>query len=141
MTEKNQSQQKIPEIKRQRQVLLGGGLMLCALLLVIAFVSYLFTWKADFSALNAFADKTIVTQNLLSKLGALVSHFFIYNGVGLAAFLIPYLIGLTGYKLFFNRPEKRLLQLWGWGFAHILWASLVFGYIWDEFPLLSGSVG
>ena len=141
MTEKNQSQQKIPEIKRQRQVLLGGGLMLCALLLVIAFVSYLFTWKADFSALNAFADKTIVTQNLLSKLGALVSHFFIYNGVGLAAFLIPYLIGLTGYKLFFNRPEKRLLQLWGWGFAHILWASLAFGYIWGEFPLLSGSVG
>ena len=81
MTKKNQTQQNNPEIKRQRQVLLGGGLLLSALLLIIAFISYLFTWKADFSTLNVFADQTIVTQNLLSKLGAIVSHFFIYEGV------------------------------------------------------------
>ena len=141
MTKKKQTAQTNPEIRRQRQVLLGGGLLLFSLLLLIAFISYLFTWKTDFSTLNAFADRSVVTQNLLSKLGALISHFFIYQGVGLGAFFIPYLMGHTGYKLFFNRPEKKLIQLWAWGFAHLLWVSLTLGYLWTAFPLFSGSIG
>ena len=35
---------------RQRQVLLGGGLMMISLLLIIAFASYIINWKADFSS-------------------------------------------------------------------------------------------
>ena len=141
MTKKKQTAQTNPEIRRQRQVLLGGGLLLFSLLLLIAFISYLFKWKTDFSTLNAFADRSVVTQNLLSKLGALISHFFIYQGVGLGAFFIPYLMGHTGYKLFFNRPEKKLIQLWAWGFAHLLWVSLTLGYLWTAFPLFSGIIG
>ena len=141
MAKKKQPKQIDPKIKRQRQVIFGGALLLLALLLTIAFVSYLYSWKADYSSLGALTDRTVVAQNVLNKLGALISHFFIYQGVGLGAFLIPCLIGLSGYKLFFNGSTKGLISLWAWGIAHILWTCLAFGYVWTEFPVLSGIIG
>ena len=65
------------KIKRQRQVLFGGALLLLALLLIIAFVSYLFTWKVDFSTLNSITDRTVIAQNILNKLGAIILFFLI----------------------------------------------------------------
>ena len=129
------------KIKRQRQVLFGGALLLLALLLIIAFVSYLFTWKVDFSTLNSITDRTVIAQNILNKLGAIISHFFIYEGVGMGAFIFPYLIGISGYKLFFNGDTSGLISSWGWGLAHIIWTSLAFGYFCTEFPILSGIIG
>jgi len=141
MFKKKQTKKTDLKIKRQRQVLFGGALLLFALLLIIAFVSYLFTWKVDFSTLNSITDRTVIAQNILNKLGAIISHFFIYEGVGMGAFIFPYLIGLSGYKLFFSRNTSGLISSWGWGLAHIIWTSLVFGYFWTEFPLLSGIIG
>ena len=130
-----------PIKKRQRQVLFGGALLLIALLLVLAFISYLFNWRADYSTLNSLTDRSVEAQNVLKKLGAIVSNFFIYQGVGLGAFLIPYLMGLTGFKLFFGATTTRLVHAWAWGLAHMLWACLMFGYVWTEFPILSGIIG
>ncbi|MCH1433331.1 MAG: DNA translocase FtsK 4TM domain-containing protein, partial [Flavobacteriaceae bacterium] len=141
MAKKKQPKQIDPKIIRQRQVLFGGALLLLALLLTIAFISYLYSWKADYSTLGALTDRTVIAQNVLNKLGALISHFFIYQGVGLGAFLIPYLIGLSGYKLFFNGTTRGLVSSWAWGIAHILWTCLTFGYLWTEFPILSGIIG
>jgi len=78
MAKKKQPKQIDPKIKRQRQVLFGGALLLLALLLILAFTSYLYSWKADYSTLTALTDRTVVAQNILNKLGALISHFFIY---------------------------------------------------------------
>ena len=127
--------------KRQQQVLLGGGLLLIAVLLGISFVSYLFFWQADFSTLGAMGDKTVEAKNLLNKLGAYLSHFFIFRGVGLAAFLFVYLIGLTGFKLFFQGSTARLALNWAWGIAHILWCSIVLAFVWVEAPIFSGIIG
>ena len=141
MLKKKQTKKTDLKIKRQRQVLFGGALLLLALLLTIAFVSYIFTWKVDFSTLNSITDRTVIAQNILNKLGAITSHFFIYEGVGMGAFIFPYLIGLSGYKLFFNGDTSGLISSWGWGLAHIIWTSLAFGYFWTEFPILSGTIG
>jgi S-DNA-T family DNA segregation ATPase FtsK/SpoIIIE len=141
MANKKQQKKTDPKIKRQRQVLFGGALMLLALLLFIAFISYLFSWKTDYSTLNSLTDKSVVAQNILNKLGALISHFFIYKGVGVGAFIFPYLIGLSGYKLFFGNKIKGLISSWAWGFAHILWTCMMFGYFWSEFPIFSGIIG
>ena len=141
MFKKKQTKKTDLKIKRKRQVLFGGALLLLALLLIIAFVSYLFTWKVDFSTLNSITDRTVIAQNILNKLGAIISHFFIYEGVGMGAFIFPYLIGLSGYKLFFNGDTSGLISSWGWGLAHIIWTSLAFGYFWTDFPILSGIIG
>ncbi|MDG1190932.1 MAG: DNA translocase FtsK 4TM domain-containing protein, partial [Flavobacteriaceae bacterium] len=130
-----------PKVIRQRQVLFGGALMLLSLLLSLALVSYLYNWKADYSTLDAFTDKFVLAKNLLNKAGALISHFFIYQGVGLASLLFPYLLGLSGFQLFFNRGNNRFASNWAWGIAHILWLSIALGYFFPSQPLYSGIVG
>ena len=141
MDKKKQPKQIDHKIKRQRQVLFGGALLLLALLLILAFTSYLYSWKADYSTLTALTDRTVVAQNIINKLGALISHFFIYEGVGLGAFFIPYLIGLSGYKLFFQGSTSKLVTSWAWGLAHMLWTCLAFGYFWSDYPISSGVIG
>ena len=130
-----------PKLIRQRQVLLGGGLMMISLLLIIAFASYIINWKADFSTLGSFTDKTVIAKNLLNKVGAILSHYFIYQGVGLGAIFFPYLLALTGYKFFFDRNKKKLIPSWAWGISHSLWLSISLGYFLPNEVLLSGIVG
>ena len=127
--------------RRQQQVLLGGALLLISILLGISFLSYLFSWQTDYSTLGALSDKSVEAKNLLNKLGAYVSHFFVFKGVGLSAFLFVYLTGLTGFKLFFRKSTPGLLSTWAWGVAHMLWLSVVLAYFWVETPLFSGIIG
>ena len=141
MAKKQKINQSNPKLIRQRQVLFGGGLMLVALLLSIAFGSYLINWKSDFSTIGSFTDKTVVAKNLLNKVGALLSHYFIYQGVGLAAVFFPYLLGLTGYKLFFNSKINHLISSWAWGISHLIWLCITLGYFFPTEILLSGIVG
>ena len=141
MAKKQKINQSNSKLIRQRQVLFGGGLMLVALLLSIAFGSYLINWKSDFSTIGSFTDKTVVTKNLLNKVGAILSHYFIYQGVGLAAVFFPYLLGLTGYKLFFNSKTNHLISSWAWGISHLIWLCITLGYFFPTDILLSGIVG
>ena len=141
MAKKQKINQSNSKLIRQRQVLFGGGLMLVALLLSIAFGSYLINWKSDFSTIGSFTDKTVVTKNLLNKVGAILSHYFIYQGVGLAAVFFPYLLGLTGYKLFFNSKTNHLISSWAWGISHLIWLCITLGYFFPTEILLSGLVG
>ena len=141
MAKKQKINPSNPKLIRQRQVLFGGGLMLVALLLSIAFGSYLINWKSDFSTIGSFTDKTVVAKNLLNKVGAILSHYFIYQGVGLAAVFFPYLLGLTGYKLFFNSKTNHLISSWAWGISHLIWLCITLGYFFPTEILLSGIVG
>ena len=127
--------------RRQQQVLLGGALLLISILLGISFLSYLFSWQTDYSTLGALGDKSVEAKNLLNKLGAYLSHFFVFKGVGLSAFLFVYLIGLSGFKLFFRKSTLGLLSTWAWGVAHMLWLSVALAYFWGETPLFSGIIG
>ena len=141
MAKKLKITQSNPKLIRQIQVLLGGGLMMISLILIIAFSSYIINWKVDFSTLGSFTDKTVVAKNLLNKVGAILSHYFIYQGVGLGAIFFPYLFALTGYKFFFDRKKNRLISSWAWGITHLLWFSIALGYIFPNEILLSGIVG
>ena len=126
---------------RQRKVLLGAGLLLISILLTISFISYFFTWQADFSTLGSLSDKAVTSKNLLNKLGAYVGHLFIYKGVGFSSILFAYLIGITGLKLFLQWSTQKLLATWAWGLAHMLWLSIAIGYFFRDTPIFSGIVG
>ena len=127
--------------KRQREILLGGFLIVISLLLGLSFVSFYFSWQADQSTLNAFTDPKVSSQNLFNKLGALISHFFIYQLFGVGAFVLVYLVLRTGLSYFFNTPKNELLNRWSWGMLHMLWLSLFFGFFYASAPLLSGTLG
>ena len=130
-----------PKIKRQRQVIFGGALLLISLLLYISFVSYLTNWKEDYSSLGSFFDRSVEVQNILSKTGVFVSHLLIYRGVGLASFLLTYLLSITGFILFFDKKNNALIVRWSWGILHTIWLTIAIGYFIPSEPLYSGIIG
>ncbi|WP_121667936.1 DNA translocase FtsK [Mesonia aquimarina] len=129
------------KLTRKQKVLLGGFLMLLGLGLCIAFVSFLFNWKADQSTLGQLSDRSVVTKNWLSKFGAEISNFFIYQGFGIAAFSLAVLTSLTGVYLFFGLKNEPLKKFWFWGILVMIWFSCVFGFFADQNALLGGIIG
>jgi S-DNA-T family DNA segregation ATPase FtsK/SpoIIIE len=99
--------------ERTHKVLAMGCLLVSAYLF-IAFVSYLFTWKADQNQVSRnfsdvfFAQDTQV-ENLLGRLGAYTSHLFFFEGVGIASFLFCYLFLILGIN---NLAGRRIFRIW-----------------------------
>ena len=126
---------------RQTHTVFGLFLMLFSLFLVIAFFSFFFSWQADQSTLTQFADKTIETKNLLGKVGAKLSHFFIYDGFGLAAFIIPMLLFISGLYWLFKIPFKKVVKTWNWGILFMIWFSVSFGFLPNKLIVFAGIIG
>ena len=109
--------------------------------MTISFVSFLFNHQTDQSTLDVFFEREVQSQNLLNKIGALGSHFFIYQLFGIAAFIFPYLLAYTGYLLFFDRDRKHLLGHFSWALLYLMCLSVFFGFYHMDSPLLGGLVG
>jgi len=92
----------------------GFFLILIAISLCIAFVSYSFTWQQDQDKVfNSgkefwFADDLKV-ENKLGRLGAWVSHLFIYKGFGIASYFLSMLPFVVGINLIFR---KKIFRVW-----------------------------
>lgn len=83
-----------------------GGILcwLVAVYLSIAFLSYIYTWEADqdkvlSNAWSVIFDGKLSVQNWLGRLGAVVSNFFIYWGIGLPSLVFIILFLRLGYVL------------------------------------------
>lgn len=129
------------KLNRQQKVVLGSFLMLFGLALIVAFISFLFNWQADQSILNEFANREIEAKNWLSKFGATISDFFIYQGFGLASFSISFLVLLSGIYLFFGFNSSNLKKFWFWGILVMIWLSVFFGFFAESNALLGGRIG
>ena len=98
--------------------------------------------EEDYSSLNSFFDRSVEVQNILSKTGLFsISHLFIYHGVGLASFIIIYLLIISGFKLFFDKKNNALVVKWSWGILHTIWFTIATGYFIPSKPLYSGIIG
>ena len=64
-----------------------------------------------------------------------------YKGFGLASFIFPILLILTGLHYFLSLSIKKLWNKWFWGLVAVLWISLALGFFAEESPLLGGLVG
>tara|TARA_R110000787_G_scaffold48953_12_gene117565 strand:+ start:3088 stop:5511 length:2424 start_codon:yes stop_codon:yes gene_type:complete len=126
---------------RQTQTVIGSFLLLFSLFLVVAFISFFFNWQEDQSIISQFADKTVQGENLLGKVGANLSHFFIYNGFGLGAFIIPYLLFITGLFWLLKTRLSKLIISYNWGLLGMLWISVSLGFINKSASLFSGVIG
>jgi S-DNA-T family DNA segregation ATPase FtsK/SpoIIIE len=126
---------------RQTQTIMGSFLILFSLFLLVAIVSFFFTGEIDQSTLDQLENKEIKTQNLLGKLGSSLSHFFVYEGFGLGAFILPYLFFKTGISAWFRTPRKKLIISWNWGLLSMLWIAVAFGFLGLDNATLSGTIG
>ena len=139
---------KLPDFKedknpriRKRQILFGSFLLILGFLMIVSFISFLFHHQSDQSTLEVFFEKKVQSQNLLNKIGALGSHFFVYQMFGIAVFILPYLLFYTGYLLFFDRDRENLIGHWSWAMLYLMCLSIFFGFYHMDSPLLGGLVG
>ncbi len=141
-TSKTNAKRKLPSLSlsKQQKIILGSFLFLFGILLFIAFTSYLFSWKQDQSIIGDLSRET-VAQNWASKLGSNLGHLFIYKGIGIAAYIIAFLITLSGVYYFFDYAKKALLKFWFWGVLVALWISILLGFFSFGNGLLSGVLG
>ena len=85
----------------------GLILILSSFYLLIAFISFLFTWKSDQDLLFGSWSKLLVNPdievaNWLGKIGAITSQLFINESFGVASFLIVAILFLLGVKTWLN---------------------------------------
>ncbi|MDB4171227.1 DNA translocase FtsK [Polaribacter sp.] len=126
---------------RQSQTIIAAFLVLFACFLAIAFVSFFFNWQEDQSTLTQLTNKKVLSKNLLGKIGANLSHFFIYKGFGIGAFIFAFQLGITGLYLIFQKKIGKIILSWNWGLLMMLWISIVFGFMDASSALLSGTIG
>ena len=128
------------QMSKQQTVLFGSFLALFGIGLIISFTSYLLHWQNDQSELGLWARHSAV-DNWLSHLGSNLGHLFIYNGFGVAAYILSSLVTISGVYLFLSLNRKPLQKLWFWGLYLMLWISITSGFFAGDVPLISGIVG
>ena len=126
---------------RQTQTVIGLFFLLLSLFLFISFISFFFSWQEDQSNLTEFTNRNLTSKNLLGKLGANLSHFFIYNGFGLAAFVFVFLTFITGVGILLKTKFQKLITTWNWGLFNMIWISIAIGFVNKKNALFSGIIG
>ncbi|QSE97646.1 FtsK/SpoIIIE family DNA translocase [Fulvivirga lutea] len=140
-------------IKDKRfQLAVGFFLMISAFYLFVAFISYLFTGKADQSVVEAIKETGVIqsgreAENWLGLYGAIISHNFIFRWFGLAAFFTPPLLFIMGHKIVFKREIISVKSTLTFCLFFTIWLSLLLGYsVYNsegvsEWGFLSGGIG
>ena len=122
------------------RISIGSFFVLLSLYFGIAFLSYLFTWKADqdFMWAKVFSGPEISVDNNAGKLGAWVSTIFMNHWFGLAGFLFPFILFVIGISLFrfhlFNTWRTIKISL-----AGTILMSVALGYIFGKHNEFLGS--
>lgn len=116
------------------QLVSGFFLQIVSVYFLTAFISYLFTGKADQSVVEAIQEtgwiqSGLEADNWLGVYGAIISHYFIFQWFGIAAFFIPPLLFVWGYRIVFNRSLIHSGQAFIFVTFFTLWISLLLGYI------------
>lgn len=107
----------------------GFGLffLFVAIVLVVSFCSYLFTWKDDQDKVLNFSWKIIfskeaIVENKMGRIGAYLSHVFFYDFFGVASFFIPYILFCIGINLTFKEKIFKLTKIF---FTSLFWIVFV----------------
>ncbi|MTI24918.1 FtsK/SpoIIIE family DNA translocase, partial [Fulvivirga kasyanovii] len=134
------------------QLTSGFFLLISSLFLFTAFVSYLFTGKADQSVVEAIGQTGMLesgrdADNWLGLYGAFISHYFIFRWFGLAAFFTPPLLFLIGYRIVFHKEIISIYSTFAFCLFFTFWLSILLGYLVfstegvSEWGFLSGGIG
>ena len=125
--------------------IIGTISLVMSIFLFIAFVSYFFTWKEDQK--NVFTDGSTFlwegeakASNLLGRLGAYVSDFFIWKGFGIASFLFCTFFFVIGINLLFNRKVFSIWLNLKYVTFGVLIASVTLAFIFSGAEFLYGGL-
>lgn len=128
--------------------ILGLGSILFSLYLLIAFTSYLFTWRIDQSVASNpnfadfFAQNPDAADNWLGTLGAVLAHLFIYKAFGLASFVFIVIFFVIGFNALFKTQLLPLKKVLPYSFFTIIWFSVTTGLLlYGNSEIVGGTFG
>ncbi|NMM49093.1 FtsK/SpoIIIE family DNA translocase [Marinigracilibium pacificum] len=119
---------------RRLHLVFGFFFLIASLFLLIAFISYLFTGKADQSIVESLGDTSMLTEgreaeNWMKLTGAVASYYFIFKWIGIGAFLIPPLMFNWGYSIVFKRTLLPVKSSTSFVIFTSFWLSVLLGYL------------
>ena len=101
----------------------------------------MYNWRVDQSNVESLLDRSIEVENILGKVGASISHFFIFNLFGISSFILPIILFISSYYLLFNKKILDLIKKINWLLILTIWTTILTGYISNYFPIQTGIVG
>lgn len=126
----------------------GSILLLFAIFFTLAYTSYFLTWKTDqdmvmgkglFSYL--FESDSPEVENWLGKLGAWISHYFVYRWFGVSTIVIAFLSFVIGARLLFKVNLFNLKRTIPILLVAMPFFSVLLGFFTSETSNLGGSFG
>jgi S-DNA-T family DNA segregation ATPase FtsK/SpoIIIE len=162
--ENTRNGRKKASLYRDERLKITIGLILTgfSIMLLLAFVSYLFTWKVDqsFEWRKVFSNPDFRVDNWSGKAGAWFANVFLNKWFGIASFSFPFLLLLIGLKLMRVNvlPLGRTIRITLiFTFLVSIWLGYVFGnaggflgsgpggrhglYVSDWLKAFSGNIG
>lgn len=157
--------QDLPNFKLNNERLfkiIGLFFLIVSLYFMVGFTSYLFTWQDDQSYVidanggwsNLMKTQQELTemglnqpavQNWLGKLGALLSHQFIYEWFGVASFLFIGIFFIIGYRMLFKIKILSIKKTLAYSFFSLIFTSISFAFFHafiNDYPhFLEGEFG
>ncbi len=115
------------------RLLFGILFILLGLYILVALISYFFSWKADqsFTWQNLFSDPSVIVENWAGKTGARIAYIFISEMFGIASLGIPIIIILAGLKLLRLKGLSFIKSFILVSFAIII-ISICLGYLFGS---------
>ncbi len=140
---KTTPEQPIPNtsVMNNSKFIISVILIISAVALLLSFISYFITGYYDQSNVDLVSERNEVVYNWLGKIGAYLSHFFIYEGFGLASFIFVKILIYAGLFLFFGIAASRFKKILFWDLFSIIIVSVILGFFWSSNPLLGGIIG
>lgn len=125
------------------QNITGLFFILFSVFLLIAAMSFFFHWQEDQSILQQnILNRTFEAENILGVLGARISNFFIYKGLGIGGVIFVWIFGDLGFFLFLNKTSfKKLLKRFHKILITTLWFSVCLGFLKGDWQILAGNIG
>ncbi len=130
---------------RTRKIV-GGVICLFAIFMFLSFLSFLFTWKVDDSAVSGsaeyFRNNHGATKNWMRFVGAKLAYHLMHSGFGLTAFTLPYLVAIVGLRIYTNSRSFNIYLALKYTVLIITFFSLFIGLIFHQlYPSLAGGFG
>jgi S-DNA-T family DNA segregation ATPase FtsK/SpoIIIE len=151
--EKPQKQKKEKKARKpvnERYLRVTGLLfLLLSLYLLLAFTSYVETWKVDFDFSNKVFTNFSLThflgsktpENWAGKIGALTAYLFLSEWFGVASFLFALILLVAGIKFLFRFNILPLGRTLKYSFFGIVWTPVALSVIFPDKDILFGVYG
>lgn len=139
-TEEQRGETESPIHDERVRFTIGLFILLLGLYFLLAFISYVFTWKIDqsFEWQSIFSGTDVKVSNWGGRLGATLSNQFMNRWFGLPSLAFPLILVLWGLKLL-KVIRRRLLKFVFKTLLGILVSSLTLGFLFKDLGGFMGS--